>query len=103
MCSSDLFCSENPHEKARKNQLCSGSCSGLIHYFIKYMGADINECFLLKFHKKNGSSIVDCSELLQRIQVVHHDDDKAPYVNWKSCGIETFPFSLSTNVILDSF
>ena len=67
------------------------------------MGADINECFLLKFHKKNGSSIVDCSELLHRIQVVHHDDDEAPYVNWKSCGIETFPFSLSTNAILDSF
>ena len=45
------------------------------------MGADINECFLLEFHKKNGSGIVDCSELLHRIQVVHHDDGKAPHVN----------------------
>ena len=67
------------------------------------MGADINECFLLEFHKKNGYGIVDCSELLHRIQVVHHDDGKAPHVNWKSCGIKTFPFSLSTNAILDSF
>ena len=92
----NTFCSENPHEKARKNQLCSGSYSGLIHYCI-------NECFLLEFHKKNGSGIVDCSELLHKIQVVHHDDDKVPHVNWKRCGIETFPFSLSTNAILDSF
>ena len=52
---------------------------------------------------KNGSGIVDCSELFHRIQIVHHDDGEAPHVNWKSCGIETFPFSLSTNAILDSF
>ena len=67
------------------------------------MRANINECFLLEFHKKNGSSIVDCSELLHKIQVIHHDDGEAPHVNWKSCGIETFPLSLSTNAILDSF
>ena len=67
------------------------------------MRADIIECFLFEFHKKNGSGIVDCSELLHKIHVVHHDNGKAPHVNWKSCGIETFPFSLSTNVILDSF
>ena len=67
------------------------------------MGADINECFLLEFRKKNGSNIVDCSELLHMIQVFHHDDGEAPYVNWKSYGIETFPFSLSTNAILDNF
>ena len=67
------------------------------------MGADINQCFLLEFHKKNGSDIVDCSELFHRIQVVHHDDGKAPHVNWKSYGIETFPFSLSTNAILGQF
>ena len=66
------------------------------------MGPDINEYFPLEFHKKNGSGIVDCSEL-NKIQVVHHDDDETPYVNWKSCGIETFLFSLSTNAILDSF
>ena len=67
------------------------------------MEADINECFFLEFHKKNGFGIVDFSKLLHRIQVVHHDDGEAPYVNWKSYGIETFPFSLSTNAILDSF
>ena len=67
------------------------------------MRAVINECFLLEFHKKNGSGIVDCSELLHKIQVIHHDDGEAPHVNWKNCGIETFPFSLSTNAILDSF
>ena len=54
------------------------------------MRADINECFLLEFHKKNGSGIVNCSKLLHRIQVIHHDDGEAPHVNWKSCGIETF-------------
>ena len=70
---------------------------------IKYMRVDINECFLLEFHKKNGSGIVDCSEILHRIQLIHNDDGKALYVNWKSFGIETFPFSLSTNAILDSF
>ena len=67
------------------------------------MGADINECFLLEFHKKNGSGSVDCSELLHRIQVVHHDDGEAPHVNWKSSSIETLSFSLSTNVVLNSF
>ena len=67
------------------------------------MRADINERFLLEFHNKNGSGIVDCSELLHRIQVIHHDDGEAPHVNRKNCVIETLPFSLSTNAVLDSF
>ena len=69
----NTFCSEKSHKKARKDQLGPKGSSSLIHNNVKDVKADVNEGFLLEFHKEDSSGIVDCSKLPHWIQVEHHD------------------------------
>ena len=99
----NTFCSENPHEKAKKDQLGPRGGSSLIHNCVKYLRADVNDGFLLELHEEDSFGIVDCSHLPHWIQVEHHDGGEASHVDWKCYSVETSPLFLSTNVILDSF
>ena len=55
------------------------------------MSIDVNVDILPKFHKEDGSSIVDGGQLPYRIQVGHHDVGKASQVQRKVLVLRHFP------------
>ena len=65
------------------------------------MGIDINVGILLKFHKEDGSCIVDGGYLPYWIQVEHHDVGKTSQIWWESSCVETSPLSNVTNMGLN--
>ena len=68
----NTFCSEKSYKKARKDQLGPRGGSSLIHNSVKDVGADVNEGFLLEFHEKDSSGIVDYGQLPHWVQIEHH-------------------------------
>ena len=69
----NTFSSKKPYKKVRKDQLGPRGGFSLIHNSVKDVRADVNEGFLLKFHKEDSSGIVDCSQLSHRVQIEHLD------------------------------
>ena len=67
------------------------------------MSTNINVSVLLKLNEKNGSCIIYGGQLLNRVQVEHHNVCETSKVQWKSSSVEASSFSNSTNVRLNSF
>ena len=69
----NTFQLKKPHKKVGKDQLGPGGCSSFINNGVKDMSTEVYVGVLLELHEEDGSSIVDCSQLLHWVQVEHHD------------------------------